>query len=67
MRTIRLKRSQLHSGLGRTMNIPVIVDWSELRLTQEQVMVNAVARAFDKPLPYVDNSIFEIEIDNDVS
>lgn len=47
---------------GVALSVPVIVGWPELRLTEEQVMANAWARAGNEPEPFPDHSLFEIRI-----
>jgi hypothetical protein len=41
----------------------VRVDWPELRLTESQLLANAVARVNDQPLPFDDNSFFSIDME----
>jgi hypothetical protein len=38
----------------------VAVDWPELRLTEDQIVANAVALANGHPSPYPDHSIISI-------
>jgi hypothetical protein len=40
----------------------VAVNWPELRLTEDQIVTNAVARVNGQPEPYPDNSIFAVEL-----
>lgn len=48
--------------VGRSLIVPVCVDWPELRLTEEQMLANAVAIANGQPPPFPDPSIFDIEL-----
>ena len=47
---------------GRCLRVPVKVDWPELRLTDDQIFANSIAKLDGQPLPYPDNSIFDIEL-----
>lgn len=47
---------------GRALEFAVHVDWPELKLTDEQVMANAFARAYGHPVPYPDHSIFSVAL-----
>jgi hypothetical protein len=48
---------------GRYACVAVRVDWPELRLTESQLLANAVARVNDQPLPFDDNSFFSIDME----
>jgi hypothetical protein len=59
-----LRAARWGSGLpGARIEFPVAVDWPELRLTEDQVMANAIARAWGLPEPYEDHSTFAISLD----
>jgi hypothetical protein len=63
MRTITVPRKvleRLATCQGRALEFAVSVDWPELRLTEDQIVTNAVARAAGHPEPYPDHSIFSI-------
>lgn len=63
MRKIEITYSEsISKHPGKSVSIPVKVDWPELRLTQDQVMANAVADADGEERPYPDNSYIEIVI-----
>ena len=63
MRIIRIARNKLDPpNVGRSLVIPVIVDWPELQLTEAQIQVNAMAEALGKLPPYPDHSFFQLEI-----
>ena len=50
---------------GRAMLFPVQVDWPELRLTEEQILANALWATLPHrttPRPFPDRSIFDIEL-----
>ncbi len=47
---------------GRCIRVPIKVDWPELRLTDDQILANSIARLDGQPLPYSDNSVFDIEL-----
>lgn len=47
---------------GPFVDIPVSVDWSELQLTNEQRMVNALAALEEKKQPFPDPSVFILRI-----
>jgi len=47
---------------GACIEFAVAVDWPELRLTEEQVLANAIARAANRPEPYPDHSIFTVRV-----
>lgn len=67
MRTIRIPGDVISRMLtqpiqGRAMLFPVQVDWPELRLTEAQMMANAVWASEPHrttPRPFPDPSIFE--------
>jgi hypothetical protein len=47
---------------GACIEFAVEVDWPELRLTEDQIITNACARAAGQPEPYPDHSIFSVRI-----
>lgn len=47
---------------GRCLVVPVAVNWPELRLTEAQLLANAVALANGEREPYPDPSIFSIKL-----
>lgn len=47
---------------GRSVIVPVKLDWPELQLTHDQIVANAVARAEGLPDPHPDLSIVSIEL-----
>lgn len=47
---------------GRTLHIPVTVDWPELQLTDAQRLANAAARVAGVATPYPDQSLFTLEV-----
>ena len=49
-------------NMGCSVTIPVKVDWPELRLTEGQMMANAVAMSAGHARPYPDKSIFNVVI-----
>lgn len=56
-------KSWVGNPIGRCLSIPVKVDWEELQLTEEQVLANSMALAYDKPIPYSDKSMFCVVIE----
>ena len=46
--------------VGMALECAVSVNWPELRLTEDQIITNAAARASGQPEPYPDHSIFSI-------
>lgn len=66
MRRIRLPDGILDAALkdgplGRSLVVPVRVDWPELQLTEAQIVANAVARANGQPAPHPE-PIITVEI-----
>ena len=47
---------------GRCLRVPFIVDWPELRLTDDQIFANSMAMLDGQPLPYPNHSMFDIEL-----
>jgi hypothetical protein len=47
---------------GAYVVVPVKVDWPELRLTESQIIENAVALANGQPEPHDDNSVFLVQL-----
>lgn len=47
---------------GIALVIPVIVNWQELKLTEDQQIANCIAEVNGKRKPYEDNSIFDVVI-----
>ncbi len=47
---------------GARLEFAVHVNWPELRLTEDQIVTNAVARAAGQPEPYPDHSIFSVVV-----
>lgn len=47
---------------ARWAEFPVKADWPELRLTEEQILANGIARAYDQEEPYPDHSIFSVRV-----
>lgn len=57
-------KARIDSGLpSMCVLYPVCVDWPELRLTEEQVLANILAKLDGYPEPYPDHSIFAIRLD----
>jgi hypothetical protein len=67
MRTIRLSLSDIdrwgRDGAGKSLVLPVRVDWPELRLTEDKLLANAVCRVDGREEPFPDNSVFCVEIE----
>ena len=57
-----LRRAVEGPFVGTCLEFAVSVDWPELRLTEEQVMANAIAWAAGKEKPYPDHSIFSVTL-----
>ena len=57
-----VRRAAYGPYLGTVLEFAVAVDWPELRLTEDQVITNAVARAAGQPEPYPDRSIFTVRV-----
>jgi len=53
----------LANPVGRYLVVPVRVDWPELRLTEDQVMANAVACAAGQAPPFPDPASFDVALD----
>lgn len=69
MRSIRVPNDVMEKILsgrypGAWVECAVCVDWPELRLTEEQIIANAVATAAGQPAPYPDHSIFSVVMPN---
>jgi hypothetical protein len=62
-RKVRIEAPDWDDIVGARAAIPVMVDWPELRLTEEQVLANAWALAYGERTPYPDHSMFVIEIE----
>lgn len=62
MRTITLGAINWSEVEGAYAVIPVLVDWPELRLTEEQVLANAIAHANGEDTPFPDPSYIEVRI-----
>ena len=67
MRRIRVPLAVLERAVngpfvGDVLEFAVAVDWPELRLTEEQVIANALALASGQPSPYPDQSVFAVEV-----
>ena len=59
-----LQAAQMSSGIpGDRVIYSVCVDWPELRLTDDQMLANAVALVYGKERPYPDHSIFHIALE----
>ena len=67
MREIIIKASWLKAAynntLGKALVIPIHVNWPELRLTEEQILANAVAVAYDKEMPYPDPALISLVLE----
>ena len=57
-----IKAAVSDKTLGSHVVGAVAVDWPELRLTEAQIIANAIALASGQPTPYPDPSIITIEI-----
>ena len=66
MRTVKIpiKRivEYINNPSGVSLVIPVIVNWPELKLTESQIIANSIALVNGEPIPFNDNSIFQIEM-----
>lgn len=67
MRTITIPEHVLRRAVegpytGIMLEFPVAVDWPELRLTEEQILANAIAHVWGQRQPYPDHSIFSITL-----
>lgn len=67
MRKIVIPAKWIHEAIddatpGCAVVGSVVVDWPELRLTEDQIVANAIAWANGQPAPYPDPSIIAIEI-----
>ena len=67
MRTITIPEKVLRRAfegpyIGASLEFAVSVNWPELMLTESQIIANAIARAYDRPEPFPDHSIFSITI-----
>lgn len=71
MRTIQIPLSVIVRGAAenrdnvRSVIVPVIVDWPELQLTEEQTLENALARSNGAAEPFPNPAMFGVEILND--
>ena len=54
---------QLGKHPGRYLAMSVCVDWPELQLSARQQLENGVARAQGRPVPWLDYSMFTIELE----
>ncbi len=50
------------SPVGRSMIVVVRLDWPQLRLTENQLVQNSVARALGHEPPHPDPALIEIEL-----
>lgn len=48
---------------GEYIVVPVMVDWPELRLTEEQTLANALALAYDEEPPFPRRDVFEVRLE----
>ena len=67
MRTIQVPLEAvvrwLDKGVGRSCIIPVVnTAFPELRLTEDQILANVIARDNDEPPPFEDHQFISIEI-----
>lgn len=63
MRTIKVKVPAGHP-VGRAWVVPVLVDWPELRLTDDQILANVLAVMDGERPPYPEPFIHvEIEVE----
>ncbi len=63
VRQVRIPAIDWTSVQGIRVSIPVIVDWPELQLTEAQIAANALAKAWDKPEPFPNHAIFDVQIE----
>lgn len=70
MRRITLPESSVRAGidggLGIAVEFPVVVDWPELRLTDDQMLANSLALLDGIEEPYPDHRFFSVSIERDV-
>jgi len=68
MRKVKIPLSKVkewvNSPSGVSLVIPVLVNWPELQLTEEQRLENAIALVNGEREPHEDNALFEVEIDS---
>ena len=67
MRTVTIPQAVIERAahgpqVGVSLVFAVSVNWPELRLTEDQIIANAVAQAAGQEAPYPDHSIFTISI-----
>lgn len=63
MRSITVPCPDWDKLVGARAVIPVKVDWPELRLTENQIVANAIARAAGGDHPFPDRSFIEVIIE----
>lgn len=63
MRQIKIPAVNWDEVVGDSALVPVKLDWPELRLTQDQVVANAVAKANGRDEPYPDPSFVVIVVE----
>ena len=63
MREIRIPAPDWDDIAGVAAIIPVKVDWPELRLTDDQIVANAVAMADGADPPFPDHSFFTVRVE----
>lgn len=47
---------------GQSIVVPVLVNWPELQLSEDQILANALAAIEGRPAPF-EGSIIEVEIE----
>ena len=69
MREIKIPLKKIESWqknlIGKSLEIPIKVDWEELQLTEEELFANSVAWANGGEIPFPDKSIFCVKIERE--
>jgi hypothetical protein len=63
MRTVRIPAINWEKAQSVRVSVPVVVDWPELLLTEDQIVANAIAKANNQEELYPDHSMFVVEIE----
>ena len=66
MRQVRIAAIDWWPINGTAVSIPVVVDWPELQLTDDQIAANGIAKANGEPEPFPNHAIFDVVIERPV-
>jgi hypothetical protein len=63
MRRITIPAVDWRTISTRKVSVPVLVDWPELRLSDDEIAANAAASVAGRPEPYPNRALFEIVLE----